>query len=136
MRAPLNTPYKITSGYIARGDYQNYRTVFGRQEPHEALDIINVNNDRRVYPILDGVVILAEWDDNAGDYIILQHYIHNEIKYSKYCHIEQLLCKKSDTVNVNNPIGYYGQVGRSTGAHLHYEVFDGNWQRLNPSKYL
>ena len=54
---------------------------------------------------------------------------------TRYAHMSEVLVKPGDKLRRGDPIGKVGSSGRSTGPHLHYEVFrDG--RRVNPWKYL
>ena len=54
---------------------------------------------------------------------------------TRYAHMNKILVKSGDRVRRGDAIGLIGSTGRSTGPHLHYEVFrDG--RRINPWKYL
>jgi murein DD-endopeptidase MepM/ murein hydrolase activator NlpD len=52
-----------------------------------------------------------------------------------YGHLSKILVKPGQEVKRNQRIGLVGSTGRSTGAHLHYEVHRGG-RPVNPKRYL
>ena len=52
-----------------------------------------------------------------------------------YAHLSRIAVKQGMRVKRGDIIGYVGDTGRSTGAHLHYSVFVNNVP-VNPRKYL
>lgn len=56
--------------------------------------------------------------------------------YSLYAHMEYITVGLNDTVKKGQVIGYMGNSGNSRGAHLHFEIFNQNNQRINPINYI
>lgn len=46
----------------------------------------------------------------------------NEGRAHCYCHLDSVIVKKGQFVNVGENIGRQGKTGRVTGSHLHYEI--------------
>ena len=54
---------------------------------------------------------------------------------TRYAHLSKWNVKKGQRVTRGYVIGYVGNTGRSTGSHLHYEVYkDG--KAVNPMRYV
>ncbi|HIJ46214.1 MAG TPA: M23 family metallopeptidase, partial [Rhodospirillaceae bacterium] len=54
---------------------------------------------------------------------------------TRYGHLQKTLVKKGQKLKFREKIGLLGNTGRSTGAHLHYEVvFKG--KARNPMKFI
>ena len=86
-----------------------------------------------LYASADGVVQTAGW--NSGGYglqIVIDH--PNAIK-TRYAHASKLFVKVGDVVKKGQVIAMMGTTGRSTGTHLHYEVYVNN-KRANPLTYI
>ena len=63
-----------------------------------------------------------------GNYVKINHGMgkNNRIVYTVYKHLSSVVVKAKDTVKAGQLIGYAGNTGDSKGAHLHYEVQEGN----------
>lgn len=85
-----------------------------------------------LYASHDGVVTTAGW--NAGGYG-LQVVISGNGVMTRYAHSSKLFVKAGDTVKKGEVIAMVGTTGRSTGTHLHYEVYI-NGKRANPLTYI
>jgi murein DD-endopeptidase MepM/ murein hydrolase activator NlpD len=54
---------------------------------------------------------------------------------TRYAHLSKVLVKAGDAVSRGQTIGQIGSTGRSTGPHLHYEVW-ANGKPINPLSLL
>lgn len=99
---------------------------------HAGYDIAN----RALPPILaadSGTVITSGWNSGGyGNYVIIDH--GNGFR-TLYAHLSKLYVVQGQTVARGNQIGQMGSTGRSTGPHLHFEVFK-NGVRLSPAAVL
>jgi murein DD-endopeptidase MepM/ murein hydrolase activator NlpD len=116
----------ITDGYGPRLDPVTRRPAF-----HDGLDI-SVAIGTVVSAPADGVVVFANRDSGYGRMIKINHgYGYTTI----YGHLEKFLVKEGSKVSRGQPIGRVGMSGRTTGPHLHYEVWkDG--EKQNPLHYI
>ncbi|MEE2698877.1 MAG: peptidoglycan DD-metalloendopeptidase family protein [Pseudomonadota bacterium] len=122
---PLNS-YYITSSFGKRRDPINKRWA-----AHYGLDLGSPFNSR-VYSTAPGVVSFAGWKGKYGKLVEIDH--GSGIK-TRYGHLNKFSIKKGQKVKFHQKIGNLGSTGRSTGAHLHYEViFRG--KALNPIKFI
>jgi murein DD-endopeptidase MepM/ murein hydrolase activator NlpD len=67
-----------------------------------------------------GVVVTHEVHPAYGIMLEIDH--GNEL-ITRYAHASRLLVKKGDIVKKGQPVAEVGSTGRSTGAHLHFEVW-------------
>jgi murein DD-endopeptidase MepM/ murein hydrolase activator NlpD len=76
------------------------------------------------------VIREAGWKGSFGRYIRIRH---NTIYDTAYAHMSRIApnIRPGSRVKQGEIIGYVGSTGRSTGAHLHYEVMVNNRQ-VNP----
>ncbi len=77
-------------------------------------------------------MIVSEWSDSYGNYIILDH--GNGLK-TLYAHNSALLAGVGDVVAKGTQIALSGNTGNSTGPHVHFEVHI-NGVAVNPELYL
>jgi murein DD-endopeptidase MepM/ murein hydrolase activator NlpD len=54
---------------------------------------------------------------------------------TRYGHLSKILVKKGQYVKRGQKIGLVGNTGRTTGPHLHYEVYL-NGLPVNPFRYI
>ena len=95
---------------------------------------IDVDGDyaNAIYASEAGVVQQAGW--NNGGYGLQILIDHNSGFRTRYAHASKLFVKVGDTVKRGQVIAMVGTTGRSTGTHLHYEVYL-NGKRVNPLTY-
>ncbi len=126
---PLDAPmkdYRITSGYGTRID------PFRKRPAHHAGLDFAANEDKHIYAPADGVVTFTGRKGAYGLIIDLDHGLNVSTRYG---HLRDIKVREGQQVKKGQVIGVQGNTGRSTGAHLHYEVrYDG--KTLNPKNFL
>ena len=100
---------------------------------HPGIDIAN----KAVPDVLaadSGTVDIAGWPDGQGygNRVLIDH--GNGYK-TLYAHLQTVYVIAGQTVKRGNRIGKMGSTGRSTGIHLHFEIFL-NGSRFNPLNIL
>ena len=81
-----------------------------------------------VLAVGDGEVVVAKRSGAAGYYVAIRH---GRTYTTRYMHLRKLLVKPGQKVKRGDRIALSGNTGRSTGPHLHYEVWI-NQQAVNP----
>ena len=66
-----------------------------------------------------GTVKETNYDERAGNYIIISHFFGAE---SHYLHLNTINVNKGERVDPQTIIATVGNTGLSTGSHLHFEV--------------
>jgi murein DD-endopeptidase MepM/ murein hydrolase activator NlpD len=110
--APLNS-FSITSRFGKRRDPINKRWA-----SHYGLDMGGTLRSP-VYVTAPGVVTSVGWNGKYGKMIEIDHGAGIKTRYG---HLHKTLVKKGQKVEFRQKIGLLGDTGRSTSAHLHYEV--------------
>ena len=134
---PVREPL-ITSDYGARRVLPD-----GNANIHDGIDFISKTKDRTVFSLVQGFVAY-DFDDycqakryqkpnTAGNMIIITFVHNNRTYHIRYLHLERNNVTKGQLVTDGIPIGVYGDVGYSFGAHVHIDVYDGLWRhKINP----
>jgi murein DD-endopeptidase MepM/ murein hydrolase activator NlpD len=99
---------------------------------HPGVDIANPAAPQ-VLAADSGKVIAAGWDSTGyGNMVMIDH--GNGYR-TRYGHMQKLYVVIGQTVKRGSAIGQMGSTGRSTGTHLHFEVYRGA-SRINPLSVL
>lgn len=86
---------------------------------HKGVDLVGPPNSI-VYSVEKGFVVHIEIHPIYGKMIIIKH---DEGLFSLYAHLSTIFVYLNDPVIRGNEIGRQGNTGRSTGEHLHFEIF-------------
>jgi murein DD-endopeptidase MepM/ murein hydrolase activator NlpD len=110
----------------------------GRSDPftgepgyHQGIDI-STEKGQPVYATADGAVEAATYTGDYGNLIVLKHGFGLSTRYG---HLSSFAVTTGQSVRRGDVIGYVGSTGRSTGAHLHYEIL-ANGKLINPLQLL
>jgi murein DD-endopeptidase MepM/ murein hydrolase activator NlpD len=123
---PLGVEYRETSGFGARVDPFNGRVAF-----HSGLDMAAFER-APVVTTSPGVVSFAGVRSGYGNVVEIDHGHGFKTRYG---HLKDIQVVKGEKVAIGQRVGSMGSTGRSTGTHLHYEV----WYRgkaYDPIKFL
>ena len=113
------------------GQREDPVTGNGEGEFHTGIDI-SAPIGTAIRATADGTVKSAEMASGYGREVILDHGHGME---TCYAHMSGFAVMPGETVVRGQVIGYVGVSGRTTGAHLHYEVRIRNTP-VNPYKYM
>lgn len=124
-RDPIANSY-ITSGFGGRAD-----PFGGGSQFHKGIDFEADVGDP-VLAVADGVVSYSGVRSGYGNVVEVDHgngYV------TRYAHNSRLTRSVGDLVRSGQEIAKAGSTGRSTGAHVHFEVWQ-NGAVVNPRKFL
>ena len=124
-RAPVADSY-ITSGYGVRAD-----PFGGGREFHKGVDFEARTGDP-VLAAANGVVTFAGVRSGYGNVVEIDH---GNGLVTRYAHNSRLVVQVGDLVRRGEVVARAGSTGRSTGAHVHFEVWK-NGRVVNPRPYL
>ena len=120
------------------------RVLNGAEEFHNGLDFIS-RESSKVYAITDGLVCfdkddyseLRRWApdmiNSGGNYIIISHIIKGNNYFCRYLHLKENHVSKGDKIICGQDLGDYADVGRSFGAHLHFDCYNEKWVNIDPT---
>jgi murein DD-endopeptidase MepM/ murein hydrolase activator NlpD len=75
-----------------------------------------------IYPVAEGIVMQTLYIPYGyGTHILIQH---GNNMYSLYAHMSKILVREGQGVTKNTPLGYVGVTGKTTGSHLHFEIYE------------
>jgi len=124
-RLPVMTERR-GSGYGNRRDPFTFRMAF-----HSGIDF-PAPKGTPIYASAGGVVVYSGLRKDYGHTVEIDH---GAGLVTRYAHASKLIAKKGQIVMPGQLIAEVGSTGRSTGAHLHFEILkDGRF--VNPKTYL
>jgi len=127
----LPTNYPVQGAYNSSSFGWRVDPFSGHMAFHEGLDF-TVETGSPIHAAAGGIVMSAEQTPDYGKIVKIDHGSGLE---TRYAHASQLLVKAGERVEKGQLIAEVGNTGRSTGAHLHFEVRL-NGAALDPRKYL
>jgi murein DD-endopeptidase MepM/ murein hydrolase activator NlpD len=125
---PSITP---TAGWVTSSFGARQSPFDGRQVMHFGIDV-GAPEGSPVFATADGEVLFAGSSKTFGNIVILEH-AYNVV--TKYAHNSQLMVREGQKIRRGQKIALVGNTGRSTGPHLHYEVWV-NGRPVDPTNYL
>ncbi|WP_194720676.1 M23 family metallopeptidase [Noviherbaspirillum malthae] len=127
----LPTTQPVNVSYNASGFGWRLDPFTGRSTFHEGIDFAAMPGTP-IVAAAGGVVIAAEYHHQFGNMLEIDH--GNDM-VTRYAHASRLHAKLGDIVNRGQHVADIGSTGRSTGAHLHFEVLVKGVQQ-DPHKFL
>lgn len=108
-----------------------FHPIFGDWRLHKGLDL-TAPMGTPVYATGDGLVTMAEFRGGYGNVVFINHGYGFE---TRYAHLSKFKVFNGKKVKRGEIIGYVGNTGTSTNAHLHYEVlYENEW--INPIHFM
>lgn len=116
---------RTASGYGMRID-----PIYRTRRFHSGMDFsAKIGTD--IYATGNGVVTFSGWKQGYGNCLIIDHGFGYQ---TLYAHMSKFKARVGQKVKRGEVVGYVGNTGKSTGAHLHYEVIV-RGRHDNPAKY-
>ncbi len=126
---PLKSPmdyYYISSKYGYRKD-----PITKKKRFHPGIDLAGTWHEDVLAPA-DGTVFFAGTNGGYGKMVKIKHKFGIVTTYG---HLQKILVRKGQKVTIGNRIGKMGTTGRSTGQHLHYEIWV-NQKHVDPFIFI
>jgi len=105
--------------------------ISGRSALHTGLDF-DAASGTPILAAAGGIVVVEEFHPAYGKLVEVDH--GNDL-VTRYAHASAVYVKKGDLVRRGQKIAAVGSTGRSTGAHLHFEVLVSGVPQ-DPQKFL
>ena len=122
-------------GYFIWPSNKHYLSGFdySPETNHRGLDIAGSMGEA-LYAVDAGVIVYAGWNDwGYGNMVVIDH---GNGWQSLYAHMSALNVVCGESVGQGAVIGAVGSTGRSSGAHLHFELMHSSYGKVNPWLYL
>lgn len=129
---PNICPVKSNNLHISMTFGPNIHPLTGQWYVHKGVDFSTFRTGDIVMATANGQVISCGYDQTFGNYVVIRH---KHGIYTRFAHLLRFTVKKGDYVTQAQTIGYIGNTGITTGAHLHYEVHIGS-DVVDPIKYV
>lgn len=131
-RTPGIWPVSRTKRSIVTSRFGYRKDPFTRDlSYHDGLDI-SAPYGTPIIATGKGTVISSGWDKYLGNHVRIDH---GGGMVTVYGHMQKTTVSVGDVVEKGTEVGKLGSTGRSTGAHLHYEVRI-NGKSVDPERYL
>ena len=129
----------VTGGAVGFGTFvwpanKHYLSGFtySPESNHWGIDVAG-NGGEGAYATDAGVIVYAGWNDYGyGNMVMIDH--GNGFQ-SLYAHLSEIYVGCGQSVGQGDAIGAIGSTGRSTGAHLHFEIMTAT-VKINPYDVL
>ncbi len=129
MMVPTQRP--VSDGNLGSDFGWRIDPITGRSALHTGLDF-QADTGTPILAAAGGIVVVQEFHSAYGNLVEIDH--GNDL-VTRYAHASTVSVKKGDLIRRGQPIAYVGSTGRSTGAHLHFEVLVSGVPQ-DPQKFL
>ena len=121
----------VQKGWVSSHYGQRTDPFSGKLAMHNGLDFAGKEGSD-VVAVAAGVIT---WTGSKTGYGELVEISHDDGYVTRYAHNKENLVRAGDVVRKGETIALMGSSGRSTGAHVHYEVYK-HGRPVDPSSYL
>lgn len=119
LRFPTARQYRVSSNF----NPHRLNPVTGKIAPHRGVDFA-VPIGTPVLSVGDGEVIRVNKNGGSGgNYVAIRH---GRQYMTRYMHLSRVLVTQGQKIKRGQRIALSGNTGRSTGPHLHYEIWNNN----------
>ena len=122
----------VERGWIASRFGQRPDPFTGRLTFHAGVDFTTGRYGENINTVAAGVVT---WSGPRSRYGLMVEVNHGNGFTTRYSHAEKLFVEVGDIVKKGQNIALVGSTGRSTGPHVHFEVYK-NGRVVDPAAYI
>lgn len=130
--SPASVRYRMPIGGRLSSEFGNrFHPIDRKTKFHKGIDIA-APKGTPVAAAASGTVVSAGWSNGYGNLVVIEHA---DGRQTRYAHADKLFVSAGETVQAGQTIARVGSTGKSTGAHLHFEIVENNRQ-VNPLEIL
>ncbi|MEM1155437.1 MAG: M23 family metallopeptidase [Pseudomonadota bacterium] len=121
----------VEKGWVSSPYGMRVDPFSGLPSMHKGIDFAGKAGSN-VLAVAAGVVSWTGYESSYGNMVEITH---GDGFVTRYSHNQENLVAPGDLVKKGQPIALLGSTGRSTGAHVHYEVYK-HGRSVDPSSYV
>ena len=122
----------LKDGWIVSSFGQRPDPFTGKLAFHSGIDLTNGRPGSEIDTVAAGVVV---WSGPKSKYGLTVEVDHGNGFTTRYSHAEKLFVNVGDIVKKGQSIASVGSTGRSTGPHVHFEIYK-NGRVVDPASYI
>ena len=122
----------LNGGWVASDFGQRPDPFTGKLSFHSGVDFTNGQPGSDINTVAAGVVV---WSGPKSKYGLTVEVNHGNGFATRYSHAEKLFVGVGDVVRKGQSIASVGSTGRSTGPHVHFEIYK-NGRVVDPAAYI
>ena len=122
----------LEDGWIVSSFGQRPDPFTGKLAFHSGIDFTNGRPGSEIDTVAAGVVV---WSGPKSKYGLTVEVDHGNGFTTRYSHAEKLFVSVGDVVKKGQSIASVGSTGRSTGPHVHFEIYK-NGRVVDPASYI
>ena len=122
----------LKDGWIVSSFGQRPDPFTGKLAFHSGIDLTNGRPGSEIDTVAAGVVV---WSGPKSKYGLTVEVDHGRGFTTRYSHAEKLFVNVGDIVKKGQSIASVGSTGRSTGPHVHFEIYK-NGRVVDPASYI
>lgn len=126
------TGWPVERGWVASRFGQRPDPFSGQLSFHSGIDFSTGKAGAEINAVAAGVVT---WAGPRSDYGLMVEVNHGNGLATRYAHAEKLFVDVGEVVRKGQNIALVGSTGRSTGPHVHFEVYK-NGRVVDPAAYI
>ena len=122
----------VDQGWIASGFGKRPDPFTGKMTFHSGVDFSTGRAGAEIKTVASGVVT---WSGPRSRYGLMVEVNHGNGFATRYAHAEKLFVNVGDIVEKGESVALVGSTGRSTGPHVHFEIYK-NGRVVDPAAYI
>ncbi len=127
----IPTGRPVLSGWLSSHYGSRTDPFTGQRAWHQGIDFAGADGDE-IIAVASGVV---SWSGERAGYGTLVEIAHGDGLVTRYGHNKENQVEIGDLVRQGDVIALMGNSGRSTGPHVHFEIFK-HGRPVDPSSYV